>query len=446
MRHFDTHDRRCCYCEFHAPFPDQRMSPAAGALLGFLRAANDVAVSDRVSAVPPHTWDVILEIALEHGVAPLLHRSLQPSGALARLPVQARARIEQERRATGFGNLRKLSEFRRVSLALCQQDIPVIVLKGLHLAELVYRDVSLRPMSDMDLLVPRSQRWRALATLRLQGYSFHEQTLESGFEDERADGIEALLDRKYHVGLAHHQFGTVIEIHWSLADPLRPYTPPLDEIWHSAVPASIGDSHTLVMSPEFLLVHVSAHLAYNHTFAFSLRALCDIAEIVRAHPALDWDTVADQGRRHGWRIGVAAALRLARDHLGADVPAHALAAIGGDVLAPERLDEALQHLLAFAEIPDDLSAAPNLMLLAGQTGLGAKLATVWKRLFVPRAELALIYSVPPRSARLYFCYAVRLRDLVRTYAASAWAFSVSDPQVAAMAARHARLARWVNGG
>lgn len=155
--------------------------------------------------------------------------------------------------------------------------------------------------------------------------------------------------------------------------------------------------------------------------------------------------MVDAGRRHGWRTGVAAALRLARDHLGAQVPADALAAIGGDALDAGLLAEALAHLLAFAEIPGQLSAAPNLMLLAGRRGPGAKIAIAWNRLFLPRAEFALIYGIPEHSARLNLYYVVRLRDLVRTYAASAWAFSVSDPQVAATVARHARLAKWVNG-
>ena len=126
------------------------------------------------------------------------------------------------------------------------------------------------------------------------------------------------------------------------------------------------------------------------------------------------------------------------------MPADALAAIGGDALAPELLAQALAHLLAFEQIPDELRAAPNLMVLAGQGGLGAKIGIAWNRLFVPRAELALIYGIPEHSARIGLYYAVRLRDLVRTYAASAWAFSVSDPELAATAARHARLSKWIN--
>lgn len=421
----------------------ERLNPGASTLLALLQTDSGPAVRLRVRELAAHAWDEILSVALPHGVAPLLGRVLRSCGAFGDVPEHVRARLEQERRATALDNLRRYGEFRRLARVLRERDVPVIALKGLHLAELVYRDISLRPMIDIDLLVPRAQRRPAIAALRALGYGFEEQKLESGLDVTPPGAVEAMLDGKYHVGLIHRRLGIAVEIHWTLADPLYPYSPPIEDIWRCAVPARLGDADALVMSPEFLLLHVCAHLAYNHVFAFSLRALCDIAEIVRAYPSLDWVAVAEQGRRHGWRIGVAAALRLARDHLGAQLPVDALAAIGGDILDQELLGEALQHLLVPAEIPDEMRAAPNLMVLAGQRGLGAKVALAWKRLFVPRAELTQIYGIPEHSARAGLYYAIRLLHLIRTYATSAWAFSVSDPQLAATAVRHARLAKWV---
>ena len=61
-----------------------------------------------------------------------------------------------------------------------------------------------------------------------------------------------------------------------------------------------------------------------------------------------------------------------------------------------------------------------------------------------RSELGLIYGVPERAARINFYYAVRLRDLVRRYAASARELDLSAPLHAATTARHARLAKWIN--
>ncbi len=416
--------------------PHERLSRGARALLGLLQPAAGAAAAARVGDLPPQAWDEMLELALRHGVASLLHRALQSNGALGRLPHPVRARLEEERRAAALDNLRNYGQFRRVARALRERGIPVIALKGLHLAELVYRDISLRPMSDLDILVPRSQLEQTVATLR---------GLDYGFAEDLSGAAIAMLDIKCNIGLAHRDVDVWLEVHWSLDEPPGRYTAVLEAVWRNAIPARLGDADALVMSPEFLLLHVCAHLACNHAFAFSLHALCDIAEIVRQHPAIDWTVVVDHGRRHGWGRGVGAALRLASDHLGAAVPADALAALGADVLDPDMLADAMEHLVTCVDMPDELRTAPNLMAFAGKHGPVEKLAALWARIFVPRAELALIYGVPERSARLALYYVVRMRDLLRRYAASAWALNVSDPQLEAAAARHARLARWING-
>ncbi len=412
-------------------------APYRVALIGFLRPAGEPGAVARARDLPPRGWDETLEIALSHGVAPLLHRALQSAGALGELPEHVRARLEQERRATGLLNMRKYGEFRRIAQALRERNIPLIALKGLHLADLVYRDISLRPMSDLDILVPRLEVERAIAAL---------QSIEYGFEEDVSGAAPGMIGTKCNIGLAHRRLGLWLEIHWTLAEPGDCYAPPMDDVWRSAAPGRLGDADVQVMSPEFVLLHVCAHLACNHVFGFDLRALCDIAEIVQAQPRLDWEVVADQGRRHGWTRGVAAALRLVHDHLGADIPAETLAALGADTLDPELLDDALEHLLTFSRMPGELVTAPNLLAVASGATLWAKCAMLWRRIFVPRAELSLLYGVPERSPRLDLYYAVRLRDLFRKYAASAWALNVSDPRLAAIAARHARLAKWIADG
>ena len=406
---------------------EARLSASARALLGILQFTGGPAPADGVRDLPPQAWDGIVELALRHNVAPLLHRALLSAGALHGLPQAVRARLEEQRRDTALDNLRNYGQFQRIARALRERDIPVIALKGLHLAELVYRDISLRPMSDLDILVPHSQVESAVATL-----------LTLGFERNRG------LPNGHDVGLTHRDLGILVEVHWTLAEPTEAYTPPIEDIWRSAVPAKLADTNAQIMSPEFLLLHVCAHLAYHHLFAFDLRALCDIAEIVRAHSAMDWTVVSDRGRGHGWGRGVATALRLARDHVAAAVPAEVLAAIGADALDPQLLEDALEQLATFAEIPHELQFAPNLAALKSPIGWRSKIGTVWKRIFVPGAELAAIYGVPEDSARIHLYYAVRLRDLVRRYATSARELNVSGPQLAATAARNARLARWIN--
>ncbi len=405
---------------------DKAPSYTGKMLLEALRQGN-VAAAD---------WGAVVALALRQGVAPLLHHRLQAEGAFASVPAPLARQLEEERRATGLVNLRNYGEFQRIARALNKAGIPLIALKGLHLAELVYRDISLRPMSDLDILVPRERVVDCIAVLR---------GLDYGHDEDLGSAAQEMLDTKCNLGLAHARHDVWLEVHWMLDEHHGESTDPLPDVWRSARPARLGDADAQVMSPEFLLLHVCAHLACNHNFSFSLRALCDIAEIVRRHPALDWTAVAMHGSRHHWERGVAAALRLARDHLGVPVPAPVLAALGGDALDPAMLADALAQLLAATELPEGLVTAPNLLALAGSARLREKAALLWRRVFVPHAELALLYGIPAESPRLPLYYAMRLRDLALRYTAGAWALHAGDPALAATAARHVRLQRWISG-
>jgi hypothetical protein len=387
-------------------------------------------------AFAPADWESILALAQRHGVAPLLHRQLHADGLLGSLAPDTAERLAQTRRETALANLRLYGEFRIVAQALHAAGIPLMALKGLHLAELVYRDIGLRPMSDLDILVPRDQLRATLAALYAQGYRYNEVLAAS----------EPAMSALNEITVIRPASGISVDVHWGLNEIPHAPAESLREIWRCARAARLGDSEALVMPPELLLVHLCAHAACANFFVADARVLCDVAEILRAYPGLDWDKVVEHGSGHGWTRGVAAALRLARDHYGVPVPEPALKALGGDALDPALLADAIAQLLAATELPEGLVTAPNLIALSGSASLREKAALLSRRLFPPRAELALLYGVPADAPRLPLYYALRLRDLARRYAAGAVALVARDPALAATAARHARLQRWITGG
>lgn len=381
-------------------------------------------------------WGAVAALSRRHGVAPLLLRALESRGEVAQVPVETVELLTSERRATAMRNLRHYAEFGRICLALGQKGIACIPLKGLHLAERVYADISLRPMSDLDILVHEQDVPASMAVLR---------SLDYGADADLGQSAHALLQEKCNLGFRHCRWDVWVELHWKLSEPGDFYSAPMPDIWRTAVPARIGGADALVMSPEFLLLHVCAHLACNHLFSFDLRALADIAEICRAHPGLDWEAFGEQARRHRWRRGVALALALARRFLDAPIPDRALDAVEARTLDPGLVSEALAQLLASPDLPQAMLHAPNLMGL--RSGRAAdRLRVIARRLFVPRAELALLYGVPETSRFLPLYYGVRARDLLGKYAAGARALRDRHSPVSLAADRRDRLAGWVFGG
>ena len=381
-------------------------------------------------------WNTVTTLAAGHGIAACLHQAVARIASSAAVPPDALERLLGERRATAMCNLRYTAELKRIADAMSARGIPLLVLKGMHLAELVYGDISLRPMSDIDLLVPRGQVAAAVEAL---------QELDYGTGADSAAAVEAALERTCALGFTHRANQVYVELHWKLSEPGDGFEAPMDEIWRSAVPASLGGAATLVMSPEFLLLHVCAHLACKHVFILPLRALVDIDLIVRTHPALDWAQVVALAGAHGWGLGVALALRLAHEQLDTPVPDAVLASIGAAAIEPALLDQALAQMLAAPLVPAEVMTSPNFLDLAG-VGFAARLRKVLARLFLSRAELALLYGVPERSPRLLLYYAVRLRDLLLRYSGSAGVLLDADSTLAAVAARRASLAAWMRGG
>ncbi len=101
------------------------------------------------------------------------------------------------------GYLAQRKELERVDELFTAQGIPYAVMKGAHVRECVYPDPSLRPSSDIDILVSPADRQRAARILLDDGFTVH----------VKPDGVshEATFSR----GL------TDIDLHWNLLRPGR---------------------------------------------------------------------------------------------------------------------------------------------------------------------------------------------------------------------------------
>ena len=409
------------------PSPLAADSPGS-ILLGLLRGQPGIA--ERLTAAE---WRAALDLSTLHGVGPLLHRRLHGDALLARVPGEVRDRIEGERRDTAIFLLRSCAEMQRIAAAFAAAGIPAIPLKGLHLAECVYRDVSLRPMGDLDILVPPELVAHAADALRRLGY---------GADADLGASAQRLLQDKCNIGFVHRASDQLVELHWAIDEPPARNAAAVREIWRAAVRERIGDADMLAMPREFLLLHVCVHLACIRGFGSSLRALCDVAELAQPREAPDWEAVVDGAIRHDWVRPAAACLRLARDHLGAAVPDHVLSRLGADHLDRTLLDEALTQIVGYADVPWTLRMAPNLIAAAACHSRWQALRMVARRIFISRAELALAYGLSPDARSLPLFYFTRVKDLTRRYAADAWAMRAPNRHVVEALARGARLAAW----
>ncbi len=231
----------------------------------------------------------LLQLACAEGVASLLYDVMRGQNLLP-------APLEDELRLVYFAAARRgyplFNELERLLASMAAHDLPVILLKGAALALAVYRNVSVRPMSDLDLLLRREDVPRALDLLRERGYV--EEQMEAHEGDTLAYENEIMLHKR-------GDSGHVVEVHWGLFDsPYYQHTLSGEWFWETALPLRVGNAPALMLGPEAQLLHLCGHLLLHHGgAALRLLWLHDVAEVlVLYRDALDWDELFRRAEAH----------------------------------------------------------------------------------------------------------------------------------------------------
>lgn len=293
-------------------------------LLGILTSAG------RPAHLAAQNGSELVALALQQMVHPLLYQTLTESGALADLPESARRTLAGACRKTAQRNLSIRAATIDLARSFQAEAIPMVALKGTHLAASVYSQPALRHMSDLDVLVPATRLAQAVDIARA-----------IGFKSQRDFSVEHDVRILQHVtALCRH--GVSLELHWNITPPARKYSIDPAALWRDTetIPSLPG---VYGLAPADLLMHVCVHATLMHGCETGLRPYADIAAIVvRYRDRLDWATLVDEAERRGWKRGMFLALLLANRLLGAGVPE--------DVLADARRVTAVSTLEAAEEL------------------------------------------------------------------------------------------------
>lgn len=289
---------------------------------------------------PDVRWETLIEAAWRHGVAPLMYRNISRVDDGRLIPVAIRHSLRQCYVRAAFRNSFHIDQLALALNALADGGVGVIVLKGAHLAPLVYEDPALRPFADIDLLIRPRDVDRALALLAEAGYD-----LAPGL-------LSAELNRRYHVNLPLVKSGdrpVHVELHWSLTDRFSNHAVEHEAIWGRSHEVVIAGGPARVLAPEDLLIYLSLHLdkhgylnrgvlGSGHERDFALDQLSanrliwftDLHELCERDGArLDWGAVVERGRAWGMAGPVATSLAMLVALLGTSVDGGALRALGG---------------------------------------------------------------------------------------------------------------------
>jgi hypothetical protein len=135
-------------------------------------------------------------------------------------------------------------------------DLPVVVLKGAALSATIYPEPALRPMADLDLLIPLSSLAAARLFLESIGY---ELVYMWPMKDDSG------LFFNEQIFASDDPSKCIVELHWRLIDiPYYAKTFSAEDILPRAAQISIAGEDSLTLSLGDLLLYLCAHYTYHH--------------------------------------------------------------------------------------------------------------------------------------------------------------------------------------
>ena len=243
-------------------------------------------------------WDAVFAgLAGDPQQLAAAHRPAAERFALLTSPALA-AYLFGATNGTGFdaasaGASRLLTRFRRVAtlrrvVAAGAAGLPVIALKGLGTAHLLYPDPDLRPMADADLLVEAGHLPELLDFFSRQGFRFADMPARSRWGFIGDASFQPLLAADGSVTLDLHVHPDA----WPLYHGLD-----TQAVFAASRGVTTSEGEIRVPSPPHMLLLAASHAARDLFAPHAVKSLLDAALLLRRHQsAIDWDRLTALAR------------------------------------------------------------------------------------------------------------------------------------------------------
>jgi hypothetical protein len=254
----------------------------------------------------PLDWDAVLFYAKFHSVAPLLYRNLKLFNGLNNIPQEAKRTLLKLSHRTEYQNRILSGTLHNILRDFAKAEIPVMVLKGISLVELIYGHLNLRPLIDLNLLIPEQKLEVARKLLLQNGFALRKNPYQGkGFSQIH---LTRRGDYEVHVLLQWHI------INWPKMHGID-----MNRVWVEAQSVRLSGRDALIPSPvDFILymcLQPEKHCFLNvpaidaeepAQFIFTewtnnrLIRFVDIYEVIRHYQnSLDWNLLIERAKERG---------------------------------------------------------------------------------------------------------------------------------------------------
>lgn len=218
-------------------------------------------------------------------------------------------------RMTWYKNQLLVHRLQKVLHLLQSRNIPVVLLKGSALALVYYKDWALRPMNDLDLLVPRENVLQAVDWLCENGWSANLRRPDE--EDLKIRHAVTLVDES----------GMELDLHWRVilewgTHPIKP------SVGTNVQAVRLNGIPVYALSPTEQFFHIMIHGARWNAVA-PLRWIPDALTVLgQAGTAIDWTKLMRDAREKNLSIAFQKTITYLHQTFNAPLPDEVIREMG----------------------------------------------------------------------------------------------------------------------
>ena len=360
-------------------------------------------------------WDYIMENSQRHGISPLLYWNVRQIDLGKHVPETVMTQLKTIYHQTVAQNMILYHELGTILKAFKDAKIEVICLKGAFLAEAIYKNIELRPLSDVDLLIKDKDLQkvkRELSRLMYQDFyiyptKWHEQWWPSLCEKVEYDNLR--MKMKITLG-----------VHWHIQPPSAPFRIDINTFWENSQPIVIAGVETLIFAPEDLLQHLCVHLYEHATLGtLQLKWCCDIAEFIKYYKKeINWEYLVQSSQRYRTEEPMYRGLSFVNNYLHTHVPDDILCDLN-----PGTFDVTSEDIFKWAVKADErkkqLKRFNHLKTLIEVDGIWNKVRILFGEVFPCKEFMIRHYSLKNES-EIYSYYLIRFRHALYLGVAMLW--------------------------
>ena len=369
---------------------------------------------NELASLNSQDWELLMRWVHEKRLASLLDWTLRQKKCNTVIPVSITEVLQSNRKQSVLRNLMIAADLQKVARLLDAANIPYQALKGAFLSTRCYPEIDLRPMRDIDILVPRDTIMAAYSVLIRQGWQLPEGSPpQEAFINYNHKHLPGLVSPNKLVSLElHHRLSTTRHKGGDFPDLT---TSP--GYWQRTIEADVFGQRIRFPSPTDSLLHLIQHAVIDHSFENGPLTLSDLAYLL-GRETIDWSLFWENARLTGALRPASIAFTLLETFWGPQ-PLKWPEDLGEVQLArasPQCVELASRLLFRDRERHSELSLIND---LDSKRTIFGKTEVIGRRLFPKRADMIKMYSLPPETQFVWRQYP---RHLYRVFRHRAPAF------------------------